>query len=272
MILCKELNKEFTTKKEMYRALVERKNDIISLKKKNIYKSSEKGGTVNSLNTNGVTKGIQGLEAGFIYPAISNTYFMDSHKDVHITDSMNKTVEQQQGKVHYTVNHNLEVGKIISYPKDVEMLLKNVEWKDLGENYIGKTQVLLFKTNISSYSNSDAVEIIKNRIPVQGSIRMQYVKMTIAINDPEFKDEYAEYQKHIDLIANKEEAEEEGYFFPVYELKIVDEGAMVIKGSNRVTEIQYNDPSSQDNHKSEPSLQDTQFDVSKAIQKTNINL
>ncbi len=274
MIKCKVLNKEFATKREMFVALKASKDEILSHKKSQVYKSCEKGGEVSRSLNQTITKGIGGLEKGFIYPVISNTYYMDSYKDVHITNSMNRTVEQQKGKVHYILNHQLQVGKIIAYPQHVEMLLKDVAWRDLGKDYDGTTQALLFKTNLQSYSPEDAVKAIEAELPVQGSISMRYfdIKMAIDSDAPEHKEEKIEYDLHINKIANKEDVLEDGFFFPVYELGIEKEGSMVVLGANDATEIEYNSGSSkQDTHKG-ASEQDTQFNVSNAIQKMNIKL
>ncbi len=243
MIKCKVLDKEFSTKLQMFKALKENKDEILALKKSQVYKSCEKGNEVSKSFNYSVTKQIDGLEKGFIYPVISNTGYIDSHMDAHMPNSMNRTVKQQQGKVHYIVNHELEIGKIIAYPKDVEMLIKDIAWKDLGKNYDSKTQALLFKTNTFDYSNKDAINAIDNKQPVQGSIRMSYkdIKMAINSDEDQFKEEKIEYDKNIDLIVNSEVAEKEGYFFPVYELAIEKEGSMVVLGSNDSTEIIYTD-------------------------------
>lgn len=272
MIHCKELNRDFFSKNEMFQELKKNKEQILTFKKAQVYKSLEKGGAVPISMSETQIKSIDGLDDGFIYPVISNTYFMDFHKDVHITNSMNRTAKQQQGKIHYVVNHQLEIGKIIAYPKDVEMLLKDIQWKDLGADYEGSTQALMFKTNVFDYSNDDAVKAINTKQKVQGSIRMQYLDMDMALNsdDPDFKEEKIQYDKHIDKIVNREEVEEDGYFYPVYELKIVDEGSMVVLGSNSITEIQYPSGSSkQDTHNKGSSEQDTQKeeDAKKALQE-----
>lgn len=270
MIHCKELNRDFSSKNEMFQALKENKEQILTFKKAQIYKSYEKGAAVKISLSQIETKGVDGLEDGFIYPVISNTYLMDHHKDVHITNSMNRTVKQQKGKIHYVVNHQLEIGKIIAYPRDVEMLLKDVKWKDLGADYSGVTQALMFKTNVFDYSNDDAAKAIKTKQKVQGSIRMQYLDMTLAVDsdDPNFKEEKIEYDKHIEKIVNRKTVEEDGYFFPVYELKIVDEGSMVVLGSNEVTEIQYPSGSSKQDTHAGSSKEDTQReeDAKKALQ------
>jgi hypothetical protein len=274
MIKCTVLDKEFATKEEMFKALKENKTEILSLKKSQVYKSCDKGNEVSSSFNYNVTKEIKGLAKGFIYPVISNTGYIDSHMDAHMPNSMNRTVKQQQGKVHYIINHDLSIGKIIAYPKDVEMLIKDISWKDLGKNYEGNTQALLFKTNTFDYSNKDAVNAIDNKQPVQGSIRMSYkdIKMAINSNEDEFKEEKVEYDKNIDLIVNREVAEKEGYFFPVYEVAIEKEGSMVVLGSNDATEIIYNGSSSKDTQNDGSSKEDTHFNLSDAIKQININL
>ena len=64
--------------------------------------------------------------------------------DVHMDNSMNRTVDHQQGKVYYAVNHDLSIGKIIAYPRDVEMMLKDIAWSDIGKDFPGTTQALMF--------------------------------------------------------------------------------------------------------------------------------
>lgn len=245
MIKCITLDREFDTQLEMFKALKEAKKDILNLKMSKTYKSIHKGVLSTSFYAPGTTKAVQGLEAGFIYPIISNTKYMDSHMDVHMDNSMNRTVDHQQGKVYYAVNHDLSIGKIIAYPRDVEMMLKDIAWSDIGKDFPGTTQALMFKTKTFEYSNKDAVGAIENKAPVQNSIRMQYKDMAMAINsmDDDFAAEKAEWDENIEKIVNKEVAIEAGYFFPVKELSIEREGSMVIQGSNDATPIIIPNPS-----------------------------
>ena len=239
MIKCAELNRVFDTKKEMFKALKSNKDHIISLKKGAVKNSD--GFPYTAQNNLHQTKSIEGLEKGFIYPVINTTKYMDSHHDVHFDGIWNKSIKEQQGNVYYLVNHQLEIGKVIAYPENVEMMIKEIEWKDLGKNYSGTTQALIFKTKIFDYSNKDAAYVIENRLKAENSIRMQYVKMNLAINDEskEFKEEKAYYDKHINTISNKEMAEELGYFWGIEEAKIYKEGSMVLLGSNDATPIIY---------------------------------
>ena len=78
---------------------------------------------------------------------------------------------------------------------------------------------------------------------------MRYVKLALAVNDKDYKEEFAVWEKYIDRIANKEETEATGYFWAVTEAKVI-EGSAVLKGSNYMT------PTLSVNEKSEP-LEDT---------------
>lgn len=246
VIKCAVLNKEFDNRESMFAELKANKDTILALKK-SVIKNSEtiavKPDLVIKHLENNATKGKTEFkgEAGYIYPVINTTNLMDSHKDVHFDGLWDKSKSEQTGKTYYIINHQLEIGKIIAYPKDVEILTENFTFKDLGSKLEGSTQALIYKVKIQDYANKDAVYAIENKIPVENSIRMQYVKVQMGINseDEAYKEEKAYYDKHIGKIANKEEVAQDGYFFGVHEAKIYKEGSMVLEGSNSVTPILY---------------------------------
>jgi len=66
---------------------------------------------------------------------------------------------------------------------------------------------------------------------------MRYVSLKMAINDDRYEAEKATWDKYIDMVANKEEAELQGYFWAVTEAKVI-EGSPVLKGSNYATPTQ----------------------------------
>lgn len=265
MIKCIEFpDRDFNSKHEMLKAIYANKDKIISIKKASIhthktvplrfYSDIKK----KAFTAKGIAD-IGGLDKGFLYPVISNTNLVDSHKDAHLDNSMNRTVKNQQGKVHYAMNHELAIGKIIAYPEDVEMLLKEIRWKELGYSYKGKTQALLFKTNLQDYSPEDARKAIVNKLPVENSIRMIYVQIELGIKErnKEWEDANEAYDKHINKIVNRDDIEDD-YIWFIKELKIVDEGSMVVKGSNPATPIQYdNDESAKSTSSQQDSPQDT---------------
>ena len=68
------------------------------------------------------------------------------------------------------------------------------------------------------------------------SVGMRYIKMDLAINSENEadKEEKIIWDKYINTIANKADAEAQGYFWAVHEAKAI-EGSAVVKGSNPAT-------------------------------------
>ncbi|QHC84973.1 hypothetical protein AS589_09415 [Empedobacter brevis] len=243
---CKELNKNFTTQKELISALIKHHDEIVSLKKAVVkysdsinYRVSSKSDALKSLSPSS--------EIGYgsiVYPVINTTGYLDSHSDVHIPGIWNKSVPEQKGKVYLIINHDLEVGKVISFPKDVEPFVQVMKWTDLGRDYEGETEALIFKSKLTERSNKDGFEAYKYNDPVEHSIRMQYVKLYLCIKDVDEDDPYdvqykENWEKYYSFIVNKDDADEQGYFWAVTEAKIFKEGSMVLSGSNDITPTLY---------------------------------
>lgn len=268
---CKELNKDFESKAQMFAELKANKS-VLKAQKKSDIKKKINDFTFANKEGNGVIKEVPGLEKGFIYPVISNTNYLDSHGDVHLNGSMTKTSSDQQGKVFYLTDHKMQVDSIIATPKNVEMMLKEVSWKDLGRDYEGTTQALMFKISENKLMHEKAIKLIQEKEDMQNSIRMMYVNLDLAVNseDEDYKEEYKNWLETYPKIANKEVADERGYFWAVRELKIVNEGSMVLFGSNDATPMnnKENEAVNSDTSKKEPS-NDTQMTVAEMLKKVN---
>lgn len=265
MIRCKELKKDFTSKEEMFTALKESKKELISLKK-----SAVKFSDPNGLTIVGKSDAIKSLKpkteieyGSYVYPIINTTKYMDSHGDVHLDGIWNKSAKEQSGKTYLLINHELSVGKVIAQPKDVEVMVKSIPWKDLGRDYDGNTEALIFKAKLTERSNKDGFLAYKENDPVEHSVRMQYVKIDLAINsdDEDFEVEKALWDAVYPQIANKEVADESGYFWAVSEAKIFKEGSMVLAGSNDATPTLYDIEPSKDTQEKEEAAQGTSSDL-----------
>lgn len=271
MIKCAVLGKEFSTKEEMFAELIANKSKIISLKTSTIKNSEgvlfktledvQKIEDKRLYEQKGDIRKDNNLEPGSFYPVINTTNIMDSHKDVHFDGIWDKSIPEQKGKIFYAVNHKLEIGTIIGYPEDVQPFTKEFAFKDLGYDVEGNTQALVFKVKeavLSTYANEDARKTIISKLPAQNSVRMQYVKMDLGVNskNPDFKEEKAFYDKHIEKIANRDEVAIDGYFFGVAEAKIYKEGSLVLFGSNSVTPVLHaSEPEKSTHEKSKDELE-----------------
>lgn len=183
--------------------------------------------------------------------AINTVNVMDSHGDVHMKGIWNKTVKENKNP-YLLQEHKMAFNSIIS--DKVVPSVESVSWKDLGINAIGSTEVLMFDAEIEKERNEFMFNQYKNGWVKNHSVGMQYVKIKLAVNDPEMKEEFEEYEKTIDSVINKEQAEAKGFYFTVYEAKMI-EGSAVPIGSNTLTptlETKDNEPS-KDTQNKKPS-------------------
>lgn len=239
MIYSNTLKKSFATKDEMFDELIAEKANIFNMKKASI---KESAGISILFNKSGEANKIDGVREQLkigdtISVAMNTTNYLDSHDDVHINGIWNKSVSEQSGKTYHVINHDLSLGSVIGYPNDVIIELKDMYWSDLNMSYDGGTQVLVFNTKMTDKTNKDAFLAYRDNAPVEHSIRMQYVSLHLCVNDPQRKEEYANWMAYYPMVANSEKAIEQGYFFAITEAKIYKEGSTVLFGSNDATPL-----------------------------------
>ena len=271
MIYCKELNKEFESKSDLFKALVENESFIIDAKKSQVYKSFEKGlQVVSDQKTiekafNDSEKGIK-FDSDYYYFVVNSANYLDSHNDMHVDGNWNKSVKDQNGKVYLVWHHDFsKTENIIAFPEDIEMMTSKVAWNLLGKSYEGETYSLIYKVKKDKIVNENVSKWLKEGRKLQLSVRMQYIKLETAFNsdDEDYSKQTENYNKYYPLIANKDEFKEIEYFFIVKEAKNVMESSLLPFGSNSATaEIsQVENKSEADNItseiKEEPSI-DTQ--------------
>lgn len=164
---------------------------------------------------------------------INTTNILDSHGDVHLKGIWNKSVRENKNLLLLN-QHRQTFENIIT--SDIKASVKKYSWKDLGYEVEGETEALIFDSNIHEERNPFMFDQYKRGYVRNHSVGMRYVKIELALNsDSKWnEEEKAVWDKHIDEIINKQDAERLGYFWAVYEAKIV-EGSAVVFGSNPIT-------------------------------------
>ena len=241
MIYCKELNKEFETKEELFKALKENKEFIISAKKSQIYKNFEKG--VSLVNNQEFIKKLNesnkslSFDDNYYYFVTNSSRILDSHKDVHLDGNWEKTVKEQQGKVYLIFDHQLKRSEIVAMKEDIEILTATIPFSAIGKNYEGDTYVLIYKVRKDKILNKEAKEWLEKGYSFEASVRMQYMDIVFALNsdNPDDIKEKEIFDKIYPLIANKEDFEEILYFWGIKQAKNVLESSLVMFGSNPAT-------------------------------------
>ena len=269
-------NKEFQSKDELFKALIDNKKELVSIKK-----SATKNADAVSFgyldtsikidtNKEDVQSQMQNPESLNVKVVINTTNFLDSHGDVHINGIWNKSVKDNVSFLHLQ-EHEREFDKVIT--DSAKGYVQSMQWKKLGLPYEGKTEALIFESTIDKKRNEFMLNQYANGWVKNHSVGMRYVSLELAINtqaeyDKEYKDLWDEFYP---IIANKETADERGYFWVVKEAKII-EGSAVVMGSNSATPTLENKEEiepSKDTLDTEP-LQDTQK-VQKELLKELLN-
>jgi hypothetical protein len=244
---------KFATKKDLFDYLCNNKKEIIDLKKSALKFSDCFGMNAleseanKALNTHYKDE----AESGTIKRTIiGNTYnWLDSHGDVHLSGLFSKSIAERENKIWHLHDHEHKITAKVGKPEKIYE--KAVQWVNLGINKFGYTEALFMDTLISEEMNKSIFKsYLKGEID-QHSVGMQYVKIELAVNDEEFKEEFATWNKYISQIGNKEKAEDQGYFFAVREAKLIEISA-VLEGSNILTPTVHNITPENEPEKSTP--------------------
>lgn len=264
MITVKEFpNKEFNSKEELFKELIANKKELISIKK-SVTKNADaiSYGYVETVSKNSIDKAIASADLPNtldVKVVINTTNFLDSHGDVHVNGIWNKSVADNKTFLHLQ-EHQRDFDKVIS--DSAKGSVMQMTWKQLGLPYSGNTEALIFESTIDRLRNGFMLKQYANGWVKNHSVGMRYVQMELAINteaeyDREYKDLWDEYYP---VIANKEVADERGYFWVVKEAKIV-EGSAVVMGSNSAT------PTLETKEELEPSQDTLNIEAEQSLQK-----
>lgn len=268
--------KEFKTKKELFDFVVTNK-DVLIAQKRAVIKNAdsficeptllfEKKMDANKSDAIIDPVKLDNLKVKVI---INTTNFLDRHGDVHIPGLWNKSLNENKMIMHLQ-EHEMEFDKIISDGDKLKVYTKTYSWLELGYSYPGMTEGLTFESTIERKRNEFMLNQYANGWVRNHSVSMQYMKMDFAINDKDYPNEFTAWEKYYPQIANKEVADEKGYFWYVLEAKCI-EGSAVPLGSNSATPTLDNgmksEPEFSTLEKIEPSIKDTQNEIVKYLIK-----
>lgn len=194
----------------------------------------------------------QNLDEIKVKVVMNTTNLIDSHQDLHVKNLWNKSINENKYNMHLQ-EHQMKYDHIIADGEEVKVSAKEMSWSELGLQKAGFTQALIFESQIKRENNELMFKRYAKGKVRNHSVGMQYVKLALAVNDPDYKEEFENWNKYLPLAVNPEKAEEVGYFWAVQEAKLI-EGSAVPMGSNWMT------PTLDNNIKSEPpaSTQDEQ--------------
>lgn len=260
--------------KELTSFLIENKKELIAQKKAMLKRTEPvsanaaiffiKGDKIVKADTGSIQDDATSIRV----KVVANTaLFMDSQYDVLIPDCWKTTIKQRKGMIPHLHDHIHEIGAEIGDVADIYS--QDISLSDLGINRSGKTQCLIFETDVKKSYNEIVFNKYKNDKINQHSIGLQYIKLDIAINDEDSEKEFNFWKKYYDQLINPEMADEKGFFFVIQEIKLL-ENSCVLFGSNELTPtLSVGKIDSLQLPGLAPVVESpSQFDVSKAIKET----
>lgn len=164
---------------------------------------------------------------------INTTNLFDSHYDVHLPGIWKKSLNDNKKTGFYLLDsHERGFEDVIA--EGCAANTQAMSWKELGITLPGSTEALIF-TGVVDKDRNDFMfnQYLKGYVK-QHSVGMRYVKMVTCINDEDYPVQKENWDKYIEMVSNRSDAEEEGFFWAVLEAQVV-EGSAVLFASNTTT-------------------------------------
>jgi len=199
-----------------------------------------------------------------IQKVIANTYYwMDSHYDVHVKGIFTKSIKENANKIYHLDNHDSSNGFRSKVGNVKSIVEQPIPWSSLGVNKSGETIALIGSTELIEDYNCQVFDAYNKGEIDQHSVGMIYVDMVLAVNSPEYVEEFKVWNEIFPLLGNQSEATKVGYFWVIKQAKLKEFSCVLWDGSNSLTPaIKTDIEPSKDTHKEEPE---------KSTQKANIN-
>lgn len=183
------------------------------------------------------------------YPitAIANTAnWIDFQMDMLLPDCWKKTIKESgpagKNRIYHLKDHCQDTDGVIG--KITDLYSKDFMLSDLRISAIGATQCLVMESTVKESYDDSMYDKYVDKIINQHSIGLQYVKLDLAINDPNSPAEFDIWNKYFNQVINKDVATKYGYFWVVYEIKLLEVSA-VLWGANELTPTMDNEDDSE---------------------------
>lgn len=257
--------KQFATKEEQFKWLVDNQISLKAQRKAEPKKSDSLSCISYAINESGEKLRVKeegdnndpnDLDNGMlkIRCIINTTGLFDSHCDVHIPGLWKKTLQENK-YMYLCQEHELTFEGILAEGEAVKAYTKNYTWKELGFDFEGETEALVFDCTLLESDNELMFNKYKQGKVRNHSVRMQAVKEYFCMNsdDPAYAQYKDNYDKYISYVVNKDVVEQRGWFYAVTEAKAI-EGSAVVRGSNYATPTL--EVTEDNKHQAEKSLED----------------
>ena len=168
----------------------------------------------------------------YVMTVCNSTFVFDSHQDVSLPGSYTKTCKENGKNIPHICDHDHSVNAILG--QTIDTYPKSITFSRLGLSGSGELECLVQESYVLKDYNPKVYQLYEDKQIKQHSIALSYVSLSLAVNNPDYKEEYAVWEKYYESIVNKEDVNIYGYFWGIHEQKVWENSA-VLFGSNAVT-------------------------------------
>lgn len=220
--------------KELFKFLVANKSKLIATKKASLkYTDSviAKPGILPFTKTSATKAAVQTgdsiEEPGVLnVKVVANTAWICDHAMDVLTDTCyDKSVKEKGILIPHIADH---IHTSTNHVGDVKAVYtEKLNLKDLGLDMPGKTTALIFETDVKEEYNELTYLFYKNGKINAHSIGLIYITIGLCINDEECLAEFELWNKYYDKVINKDVIDEEGYFWIVPEIRVIENSSVM---------------------------------------------
>jgi len=249
-------DKSFTDKMDMIRFMQKNKEELFAVKKAE-YKTKSEPILKGSVFVKEFQPIIEDITGDFIQvkTIINTTNIIDSHLDLHMQKMWNKTVKDNPFS-HHLKSHKADFEFVIS--DKAKSYNEVMNFLDLGLSVDMEMDANINEFIMERKKLPLMFDAYRNGEVKQHSIGMTYVNYDLAYFDEDSQKEMDFFNEMKAKAINPEVADENGYFWVVYEGK-KREGSAVVFGSNSITPTlsvkNYEPPTSTQKHEPPTSTQ-----------------
>ena len=160
--------------------------------------------------------------------------WMDSQDDVLLRGCYDKTLRDKGNNFYFLRDHRYSIEAIIA--KTEKVYTRDFSPMELGITTTATVnpQGLIFVGLLTEDMSDKVYYMYKEGLINQHSIGLRYIRIDLAINDPDFTSEFKTWTQFKGQVLNIGEAEAQGFFWAVQEIELLENSA-VLFGANILT-------------------------------------
>lgn len=159
--------------------------------------------------------------------------YMDYDDDVILPGAYNKSIQDRGKEIPFLRDHLHTTEGIVGQTMESKTMRLSTSMLGITSD-VKECEAFVQKVYLNEKLSGSVMTKYKMRLIRQHSLGLKYINIELAVNDADFKEEYAVWTKYYPQVINKEKCNEMGYFFAIKEIAVMENSA-VLFAANEMT-------------------------------------